>query len=211
MTDPRCWALALALLSLLASCKPQPEQKVETVPEVVKPVTQYYEKNLDSLSDFQTFSASFSCEIQGISANGLLRIDRDSIIWLTLNKIVELGRLKATPDSLLAYLKITNQYVRLSFPEMKSQMGVDMDFATLQSVLLGQGSMKSQLLVEYDDFDSISGQEIPRSLDITFNDKRFYQTARVKYGKINVDIPQSYPFYIPKNAKPFNGIEDLPF
>lgn len=193
--------LFLAAL-LFVACKSQqlPQQKkdVSTVPHVNKPLTHYVET--DTLYSFDYLTANFNLEAQGISANGVMRMKRDSIIWLTINKLVELGRVKLTPDSVYGYLKVGNKYVACTYTDLKNKMGVDIDFNTIQRILIGKGSNKKIVQVEYDNFDTIKGEEFPHHMDITLNDKRFYSNAKVNYTKIILDQPGSFPFSIPKSA-----------
>lgn len=195
--------LAIGLCVLVAcGCKMTRETTVETVPEVAKPQRQYYD-HVDDTSDFYTsFAGNFSCEVQGMNANGVVRIQRDSVLWVSVNKIVELGRAKATRDSVFGYIRLTNQYVRYSYGDLLRLFNIDIDYQTLQSVLTGRGSQKRQLMVEYDDFDSIGDEEFARKMEVTLNDKRYYTTLQLKYNRIDLNQPQSYPFYIPKGASP---------
>lgn len=170
-----------------------------TVPKVDKPVTQYIET--DTLYSFDYFTANFTAEAKGFAANGTLRMKRDSIIWLSLSKIVEIGRAEFTPDSLFAYIKLNNKFVACSYADLHKRLGIDIDFPALQKILLGKGSRYNIVQVEYDDFDTIGGEEFPHKLNFTLNDKRFYTTGQVNYSKIVLDHPGTFPFSIPRNAK----------
>ncbi len=192
--------LAATLLLVVACHKPLPPagDKVEAVPEVDDPLRQYVES--DTLESFDYLAATFTATVAGQSVNGTLRIARDSVIWVSAAKIIELGRAKITPDSLFAVVRIGNRYIACSLDEVRSGLGIDIDFATVQDVLLGNGSHKSVLLVEYDNFDTIGGEELPRKLDLTLNDRRFYTTATLHYHSITLNQPASYPWTLPKNG-----------
>ncbi len=191
---------AVAALLVGACHKPLPptNDTVETVPEVDDPLRQYVE--LDTSDSFDYFSSSFVAEVGQNSVDGTLRIARDSVIWISASKMIELFRAKMTPDSLFAVVRVANRYLACSIDELRTGLGVDIDFATVQNVLLGKGSHKSLLLVEYDNFDTINGEELPRKIDLTLNDRRFYTTATVQYNKIVLDQPSSYPWSCPKNG-----------
>lgn len=193
---------------LFCGCRVTQETVVETVPEVAKPQRLYYDHVNDTSDFFTSFAGNFSCEVQGMNANGIVRIERDSILWVSVNKIVELGRVKATKDSIWGYVKVTNQYVRYSYEDLQKLFKIDVDFATLQSVLTGKGSQKRQIMVDYDDFDSIGDEEFAKKMEITLNDKRYYTVLQLRYNRIDLNMPQSYPFYIPKNASPLIGNKD---
>lgn len=196
----------LLFILLLWGCKVTQQTTVEAIPEVEKPQHQYFDHVNDTNDFFTTFSGNFNCEVQGMNANGIVRIQRDSLLWISVNKLVELGRVKATRDSVFGYLKVTNQYAKYSYEDLKRLFNIDVDFATLQNVLTGRGSNKRQIMVEYDDFDSIGDEEFAKRMELTINDKRYYAVLQLKYNRIDLNLPQSYPFYIPKTAVPLiNG------
>ena len=196
----------LLFILLLWGCKVTQQTTVEAIPEVEKPQRQYFDHVNDTNDFFTTFSGNFNCEVQGMNANGIVRIQRDSLLWISVNKLVELGRVKATRDSVFGYLKVTNQYAKYSYEDLKRLFNIDVDFATLQNVLTGRGSNKRQIMVEYDDFDSIGDEEFAKRMELTINDKRYYAVLQLKYNRIDLNLPQSYPFYIPKTAVPLiNG------
>lgn len=196
----------LLFILLLWGCKVTQQTTVEAIPKVEKPQRQYFDHVNDTNDFFTTFSGNFNCEVQGMNANGIVRIQRDSLLWISVNKLVELGRVKATRDSVFGYLKVTNQYAKYSYEDLKRLFNIDVDFATLQNVLTGRGSNKRQIMVEYDDFDSIGDEEFAKRMELTINDKRYYAVLQLKYNRIDLNLPQSYPFYIPKTAVPLiNG------
>ena len=51
----------------------------------------------------QYYTAKFTCTTQGITANGQLRLQPDSVLWAYASKIIELGRACLTPDSVVVY------------------------------------------------------------------------------------------------------------
>ena len=42
---------------------------------------------------------TFTAIVEGISASGQMRVAEDSVLWISVNKLIELGRAMATPDS----------------------------------------------------------------------------------------------------------------
>ncbi len=191
---------AMAILWFAACDKPLPplNDTVEAVPEVDDPLRKYIE--LDTADSFEYFSTHFTAEVGQNSVDGTLRIARDSVIWISASKMIELFRAKMTPDSLFAVVRVANRYLACGIDELCSSLGADIDFATVQNVLLGKGSRKNLLLVEYDNFDTIDGEEFPRQLEITLNDRRFYNTATIRYNKIVLNQPAGYPWSRPKNG-----------
>lgn len=96
-------------------------------------------KLLDSITDINcsTYSANFSCTIDGISLNGQIRLLNDSVIWVSINKVIELGRAIFTPTRARGYVKLINKYYDGDYKGIAKRWGVDMDFSTMQALLLG--------------------------------------------------------------------------
>ena len=54
------------------------------------------------------YTTRFTFEANGVTATGQLRMQPDSIIWGSAVKIIELGRVRLTPDSVCIYAKVMN-------------------------------------------------------------------------------------------------------
>ncbi len=80
-------------------------------------------------------SSSFSCTVRDISASGLVRIQRDSVIWVTASKIIELGRAILTRDSVFGYVRLNNSYVAASYDDVSRWMGRNLNYYTVQDLL----------------------------------------------------------------------------
>lgn len=64
------------------------------------------------------YTSNFTCSAQGVSAAGQMRLQSDSVIWLCATKVVELGRAKFTPDSVIVYAKVMNRCFRGNYDDM---------------------------------------------------------------------------------------------
>ena len=102
---------------------------------VVKP----RQERLDTIrnANYTTYSANFSCTVQGVSVSGQIRMDRDSVVWVSVSKIIELGRAKATPTRVQAYAKLVGKSYDLGYGDIRQLWGIDIDFGTLQALLTG--------------------------------------------------------------------------
>lgn len=152
---------------------------------------------------FDTFSGSFTCEVQGMNVNGLVRLQYDSVIWVCLNKFIELGRVRITPDSVVAYIRPTNQYVRATMKEMQQQHGLDIDFYRLQSLLLGQPISSKTIQCMPSNYTTISGQNLARTLAVNVLDRRMRTSTTIKYSTLKLNEPITTPVDIPRRATPF--------
>ena len=95
------WLLAAALLA--AGCISHKGAARPETPAVTSPTT-------DASPSYYT--ANFTCSAEGMTANGQLRMQTDSIIWLSASKVIELGRARFTHDSVIIHAKITGQCFR---------------------------------------------------------------------------------------------------
>lgn len=134
---------------------------------------------------YERLTGTFECEVSGVNVNGLLRTEYDSIIWLTVSKIIELGRVRITPDSVAGYMKIYNRYFKGSYEDIYRETGVRTSFAELQQKFVDAYTQKSRQVV----------------LDV--NARQWNERLTLKFNKLELSaMPLSYPFRIPLTAQP---------
>ncbi len=88
-------------------------------------------------TDYHQYSANFSCTIDDVRVNGQIRMVYDSIIWVSISKIVELGRVVLTPTHAQGYVNIANKYFDGDYYDIAKKWGIEIDFGTLQALLTG--------------------------------------------------------------------------
>ncbi|MBQ9587661.1 MAG: DUF4292 domain-containing protein [Bacteroidales bacterium] len=119
----------------------------------------------------RTFSANFSCVVDGMTASGQIRLMCDSVIWVSLSKVIEIGRAKFTPSHVSAYIKLINKSFNGDYALIAKRYGVDVDFATMQALLLGNalpGCVESSKAVQKGDTVVLyRKQQIGEGRDIT--------------------------------------------
>ncbi|MGH1335637.1 MAG: DUF4292 domain-containing protein [Aureispira sp.] len=77
-------------------------------------------------------------EQQDVVFTAALRMQKDSIIWVRIKKMsVEGARIKITPQSIEILNRQESQYIKRPFSFIKEEYGLDITFAQLQEVLLG--------------------------------------------------------------------------
>ncbi|WP_192822335.1 DUF4292 domain-containing protein [Rufibacter sp. LB8] len=128
------FSLALGLL-VLAGCqkKVTPGTSVGAGPEKINKISVVN-------TDFQFFTAKgkVQSENSGLSANITIRMKKNEVIWASVQKIgFEVARLKITPDSVYIVNKLKDEYVIGSYAKLAQQYKIDVDFKTLQEVILG--------------------------------------------------------------------------
>ena len=119
---------------MLNSCKTTKEIPIAKTPEVLTPVAVQ-----PQAFEFKTMSRNFNVNVDGIgiSLNGQLRIENGKNIWITLNKLVEIARLKLTPDSIHLIVKVQNKFYKGSYTDFAKSTGIKITYESIQSLLLG--------------------------------------------------------------------------
>ena len=85
------YLLMVLLLALLAvGCRSTRQAATTTAPATVA---------APAAPQRQLTVITFSAIVNGFSASGQMRVAEDSVLWVSVNKLVELGRAMATPDS----------------------------------------------------------------------------------------------------------------
>lgn len=77
---------------------------------------------------------NFTASVDGMSVNGQLRIANDSVMWLSITKIIELGRALATPDSVWITVPILDKHFAGTYADLSRRVKQQVDFQTLQSI-----------------------------------------------------------------------------
>jgi hypothetical protein len=74
-----------------------------------------------------------------VSGSANIRMKKDSIIWMSVSPGlgIEAVRIKITPDSVQILNRLQNKYDHFHISEIKSQLGIDVDFKGLQNLLIG--------------------------------------------------------------------------
>lgn len=81
---------------------------------------------------------TFSGEADGISFNGQLRMAKDSVIWCSFSKIIDLGKAMATPDSVWVSIPLLGQNKAGDYSLVKRLTGVSVTYDELQAILTGE-------------------------------------------------------------------------
>ena len=134
---------------------------------------------------YERLTGTFDCEVSGVDVNGLLRTECDSVIWITVSKIIELGRIQLTPDSVAGYVKIYNRFFKGSYNDVYRLTGVKTSFAELQ-----------QKFAE-------AYKQGQRQVVLDVNARQWNDRIVMNFNKLERSVaPLSYPFRIPAGAQP---------
>lgn len=93
---------------------------------------------------------TFDAVAEGVSATGQLRVAADSVMWVAVYKLVELGRALATPDSVWVNVPMTGQYFAGTYADLSRLAKRDLDYPTLQAIALSDdaGEQLARLAAE---------------------------------------------------------------
>jgi len=124
--------------------------------------------------------APFTCTIKNAVIPGQVRMQEDSIIWASAVKLIELGRVRLTHDSVTVYAQVTGQYFRGTYEDVYLQTGVKTSFEEVQSVLTSGDSSA-----------------------ITAFAAKFRMPLQVSLGPWDTPAELTFPLAIPQQARPF--------
>ena len=127
-------AVAMAALLVVGACKStkQTVKPTEPTPPPQKTATAEIRN-----ADFKTLSLNFSTQVMDIGVSGQIRMQKDKVIWMSISKLIELGRLKLTPDSAYVVIKMKNQAFAGTYEQFQKQFGIALNFDIAQAVILG--------------------------------------------------------------------------
>ena len=117
--------IILAAAVLLASCHgskevalPQPSPRQEVAPTEPRELT----------------VTNFTATLEGITVNGQLRIASDSVMGLTVSKIVEIGRAMATPDSVWINAPLLDKRFAGDYNDLSRRANQTVNYQILQDI-----------------------------------------------------------------------------
>ena len=142
-----------------------------------------YDSVTKNYGDYSTVSLKFSVDSKELKSlpvqlKGSLRIKRDSAIWIsvmpTLN--IEVLRCIITQDSVKFYSKLQHTQYATDLQSLSQQIGVEVDYATVQSVLLDELFISQQ--------GKIDTLDLFKSMEINKKEKKvIFQTHSKKEFK----------------------------
>lgn len=80
-------------------------------------------------------AANFTAVVDGMNVSGQLRMAEDSVIWVAVYKIIELGRAKATVDSVWVNVPLMGRSFAGTYAEVSRMAKRQVSFESLQSII----------------------------------------------------------------------------
>ncbi len=216
---------------ILFSCKTKKDLK----PEKNKiSTTNNSSITLDSVSanllDFKTLSFRSKTDIDSEKLNAgfsiQFRIKKDEIIWASVTALgaIEVARAFITPDSIKILDRINGKYIAQDFSYLSQVVKTDIDFNTLQAVLVGNtpaqvltaGNLKVvnddklNLLATNNNFTFKSGYNSTFNLlSLLANNSEATQNLTIDYSEITNVNGQKFPQLV--KGKSINKDETINF
>lgn len=78
---------------------------------------------------------TFNGTVDGISVNGQIRMAKDSLIWGSVTKLIEVGRAMATPDSVWARSALLGINEAGTFQQAQRRAKTTLTFSQIQALL----------------------------------------------------------------------------
>lgn len=79
---------------------------------------------------------TFEGEVEGIAVDGQLRVAEDSAMWVSVTKVIEVGRAMCTPDSLWLRAPLLGRDDAMDYATLRRLTGVDISYDELQKTAL---------------------------------------------------------------------------
>lgn len=83
---------------------------------------------------------NFSATVEGVSATGQLRVAEDSVMWLSVTKLIELGRALATKDSVWVNAPILDKRFAGSYADLSRYVKQEVTYERLQAIALSDNA-----------------------------------------------------------------------
>jgi len=153
--------LSIFMLLVIAGCKAKKQLivkpvKVDTMAKTIDPKIAKLNALRASQTDFDTFSGKARTHLDiGGNSNDVtltIRIKKDQKIWVSITAIagIEVARALITPDSILLINRLQSLYVRQPFSYVNKFAGNEVNYKTIESLLIGNAI--PELLTENADF-----------------------------------------------------------
>lgn len=141
MTSPRHsstpWHLLFVAATLLLAASCHSLKNIPEQPSVSDTSSQNIPQPSDNAEKIPREKSiiTFTATVDGINVNGQLRIATDSVIWITVNKFVELGRALATTDSVWVNVPLANKYFKGTYSDVSKRINRQVNYQTLQQII----------------------------------------------------------------------------
>ena len=147
------WLIAILAAVVLTGChgsRNTADSEVATEPPAISPTG---DTTAIAMPPKYTV-VNFTATIAGVSTNGQLRMAKDSVMWVSVNKLIELGRAMATKDSVWVNAPMFDKRFSGNYADVGRIAKREVTFEELQAIALSDDAeerlqrMAAQLGIE---------------------------------------------------------------
>jgi len=112
--------------------------RIDEKPSTYKDSIEKYNLDYESLSI--NFSGSYTDDEKNLPLKGILRIKKNSFIWISLRPAlsIEMGRLLLTKDSIKYIDRLKNEYFMEDYSYINRKFGVKLNYLIFESIFLNK-------------------------------------------------------------------------
>lgn len=164
-------SVALLLFTILFSCKRPPAKSLPPTPPSESSPEKVNVKNIDFAYFKSKSKVTYTDATASQNATVDVRIKKDSLIWLSINKVgIEGLRSLITRDSIFVIDRLNDDYQVYDFPSLSKKFNFPITFELLQAAIVGNVLLEEQLTTETN-IDKEQGfyllQQSQRSVTVT--------------------------------------------
>ena len=128
--------LTMCVTALMAAgCRPVQKAAATVVPESIVVPDEEKPEPVPEAQKRELTAMNFTATVDGMSVSGQVRQASDSIIWVTVSKFFELGRAKATVDSVWVSVPLAGRRFAGTYAEASRVAKREVSFDALQGIL----------------------------------------------------------------------------
>ncbi|WP_082161768.1 DUF4292 domain-containing protein [Rufibacter radiotolerans] len=157
---------------------------------------------------YLTAKGKLQSEHSNLSANLTIRMKKNEVIWASVQAFgFEAARLKVTPDSVYIVNRLKEEYLIGSYEVLRQRYNVDVDFNTLQEILIGNfvPGEADKVKLEQD-----GPMQHVRTLRTNLQLDQFVDTTRFKLKRAEVRNLQNKD-YMSVDYQDFEDVNGKPF
>lgn len=140
MSIARCLLPLLAVSLMVVGCRSHKEVSKPTKPNATEAVNPATDTVAAPIYTPHYYTANFTVSADGYSASGQLRIQSDSIIWLSASKVIELARACFTPDSAIIYARVMGRAFQGSYIDLYKRFHYRTTFDELYRLIMSDNA-----------------------------------------------------------------------
>ncbi|MDR1725462.1 MAG: DUF4292 domain-containing protein [Bacteroidales bacterium] len=167
---------------------------------------------VENNQSLKSYTAKISGVFNSIPFSGTLRLQKDSVIWVSVSSLgFEVARLLLREDSVFALNKLEKEVLIGDYKTFEKQFGLPLSFSIAQKALLDTSantynSAQQQIEIEFlpKGVTTIEHYAFPQQLTTKAKLRNKSKEIIIKFSNQQVNLPIQTPFSIPDNYTHIN-------